>query len=115
VGLGAAGCEPPTVPHVCTAVAVDALVVTVVDGSTAQRLCDAKVLAVDGVFSAELRASGSAPDCAYSGPTERPGQYEVRASRPGYEPAAIGGVRVTADECHVVPVKVTVQLSRSGS
>jgi len=100
---------------VCTLVAVDALVVTVTDAATGQRLCDAKVLAVEGAFSAELRASGAAQECVYSGPTERAGLYEVRASRAGYEPGAIGGIRVTADECHVIPVRVTVPLGKSGS
>jgi hypothetical protein len=35
-------------------------------------------------------------------------------SRPGYEPASQAGIRVTADECHVIPVRVTIQLRRSG-
>jgi hypothetical protein len=105
----------PTEPRVCTAIAVDALVVTVVDAATGQRICDATVVAIDGSFSAELRPFPAAQDCTYSGPTERAGTYEVRASKAGYEPAAQSGVRVTADECHVIPVRVTLQLRRSGS
>jgi hypothetical protein len=105
----------PTEPRVCTAIAVDALVVTVVDAATGQRICDAAVVAIDGSFSAELRPFPAAPDCTYSGPTERAGTYEVRASKAGYETAVQSGVRVTADECHVVPVRITLQLRRSGS
>src|SRR5438094_2709132 len=112
-GLGLVGCDRPTEPRVCTLVAVDALVVTVTDAATGQRLCDAKVLAVEGAFSAELRASGAAQECVYSGPTERAGLYEVRASRAGYEPASTTSVRVTRDECHVIPVRVIVQMQRS--
>jgi hypothetical protein len=111
--LGLAGCDKPTEPRVCTAIAVDALVVTVVDASSGQRICDAKVLAVDGSFSEELRAFGSAQDCTYSGPTERAGLYEVLATRAGYEPARTTAARVTRDECHVIPVRVLVQMQRS--
>jgi len=104
----------PTEPRVCTAIAVDALVVTVVDAATGQRICDATVRAVDGGFSAELRPFPG-QECTYSGPTERAGTYEVRVSKAGYEPASQAGIRVTADECHVIPVRVTIQLRRTGS
>jgi hypothetical protein len=110
--LALAGCEQPAEPPICTAIAVDALVVTVVDESAGSRICDATVVAVDGSFSAELRASGPAPECTFSGPTERPGLYEVRASRAEYEPASRSGVRVTADECHVIPVRLTLQMRK---
>ena len=111
--FGLIGCDTPTEPRICTAIAVDALVVTVVEASSGQRICDARVLAVDGSFTEELRAFGSASDCTYSGPTERAGVYDVRASRAGYEASGTTGVRVTRDECHVIPVRVTVQLRRS--
>jgi len=112
--FGLMGCDKPTEPPICTAIAVDALVVTIVDASSGQRICDATVVAVDGSFSEELRAFGSGQECTYSGPTERAGVYEIRVTRAGYEPASITGVRVTRDVCHVIPVKVTVQLNRSG-
>jgi hypothetical protein len=109
--LGVAGCDQPAEPRVCTAIAVDALVVTVVDAASGQRICDAKVVASEGSFSEELRPFGSGQDCTYSGPTERAGLYEIRATRAGYEPAAMNGVRVTRDECHVIPVRVTIQMT----
>ena len=108
------GCGNPAEPPICTAVAVDALVVTGVDASSGQRICDAKVVAVDGSFSEELRAFGSGQECTYSGPTERAGVYEIRVTRPGYESTSITGVRVTRDLCHVIPVRVTVQFKKSG-
>lgn len=111
---GLFGCDNKTTdPIVCTAIAVDALVVTVVDASSGQRICDAKVVAADGAFSEELRLFGSPTECTYSGPTERAGLYEVRAARAGYEPARTTSVRVTRDECHVIPVRVLVQMPRS--
>jgi hypothetical protein len=113
-GFGLFGCsDKPTDPIVCTAIAVDALVVTVVDATTGQRICDAKVVAVDGAFSEELRLLDSPEECMYSGPTERAGLYEVRATRAGYEPASTTSVRVTRDECHIIPVRVIMQMQRS--
>ncbi len=112
-GLGLFGCnDKPTDPVVCTAIAIDALVVTAVDATTGRRICDARVVAVDGSFSERLRSFGSPPECTYSGPTERAGLYEVRATRVGYEPAATTSVRVTRDECHVIPVRVVVEMQR---
>jgi hypothetical protein len=108
--LGLAGCAAPTEPHVCTAIAVDALVVTVVDGASGQRLCDATVIVIDGAFTQALRPFPAVTECTYSGPTERAGQYEVRVTRSGYIPATMTNVRVTADECHVIPVRLTVTL-----
>ena len=110
VSLGLAGCAPPTEPRVCTAIAVDALVVTVVDSSSGQRLCDATVIVIDGAFTQALPPFPAVSECTYSGPTERAGQYEVRVTRSGYVPASMTNVRVTADECHVIPVKLTVSL-----
>jgi len=110
VSLGLAGCAQPTEPRVCTAIAVDALVVTVVDSASGQRLCDATITVIDGAFTQELRPFPAVTECTYSGPTERAGQYEVRVTRSGYVPATMTNVRVTADECHVIPVKLTVSL-----
>jgi hypothetical protein len=112
--LGLGGCESPAEPVVCTTIAVQAITLTVVDGVSGQRVCDATVTVVDGSFSQVLPPfPGSATECTYSGPTERAGTYEVRVSRAGYQPATERNVRVTADECHVMPVRLTVTLSRT--
>lgn len=112
LGLFAAGCETeaPNGPRVCTAIAVEALNVTVTDAATGQRLCDATVTVTDGSFRAELRRFGGPADCVYTGPTERAGRYEVRATRAGYAVASRSDVAVTADECHVIPVALTIPL-----
>ncbi len=111
----AAGCTGPALPDepkVCTAVAVQALNVTVLDAASRQRICDATVVAVDGAFLATLRSFGAEADCFYAGPTERAGVYEVRVSKPGYQPETVSNVRVAEDECHVIPVQLTISLSR---
>jgi hypothetical protein len=112
VVLGLSGCESPT-GVVCTAIAVDAIVVTVVDGASNQRICDATVTAAEGSFSEVLRPFPAGTECTYSGPTERAGLYEVRVSRAGYAPTTTSNVRVTRDECHVIPVRITVTLNRT--
>lgn len=63
--------------------------------------------------SYELRRSGAPEACTYAGPEERAGVFEVRASKAGFEPAAAGSVRVSADRCHVIPVQVTIDLRRN--
>jgi hypothetical protein len=113
VALGLAGCESPSGPVVCTAIAVDAIVVTVVDGASNQRICDATVTAVEGPFSEVLRSFPGGTDCTYSGPTERAGVYDVRVAKAGYAPVTQGNVRVTRDECHVITVRLSVTLNRT--
>ena len=112
-GLSLSGCGEYLEPRICTAIAVDALTVTVTDAATGQRICDATVTATDGAFTAELRPFAFVPECSYAGPTERPGRYEVRVTRAGYASAGRAGVTVTADECHVIPVPLTITLDRS--
>jgi hypothetical protein len=113
VVLGLSGCESPADGVVCTAIAVDAIVVTVVDGASNQRICDASVTAVEGSFSEVLRPFPAGTECTYSGPTERAGLYEVRVARAGYAPSTTSNVRVNRDECHVIPVRLTVTLNRT--
>jgi hypothetical protein len=114
LSLAAAGCETegPNHPRACTAIAIEALNVTVTDAATGQRICDALVTVTDGSFSTELRRFGGPSDCTHTGPTERPGRYEVRATRDGYATAVRSNVVVTADECHVIPVALSIALGR---
>jgi hypothetical protein len=98
----------------CTAIAVSSLNVTVRDTVTGLRVCDAAVVAIQGGERYELERSGDPQGCGYAGPYERAGVFEVRATRPGYDAASVGNVRVGADECHVIPVALTVDL-RPGS
>jgi hypothetical protein len=86
--------------------------VTVNDAATATRICDATVTVSEGAYSETLQPFGPVESCSYSGAGERPGLYEVRATRAGYRTTAVPNVRVTADECHVIPVQLTVPLSR---
>lgn len=107
---GCASARTPAGPGVvCTAVAVSSLNVSVRDAATGAPVCDAGVVAIHSGTTYALRPTG---DCRYAGPEEREGVFEVRASRAGYVPTSVSNVRVARDECHVIPVQLTVDLPR---
>jgi hypothetical protein len=118
LALALAGCasvNDPSSGVICTMQAVSSLNVTVRDQATSQRICDAAVIAMlDGTPYA-VRPAGPPEACTYAGPEERAGTFTVQASKTGYESASAGNVRVTADECHVIPVQLTIDLRKSGS
>jgi hypothetical protein len=111
---GATSCdrETPFGPDgkVCTAQYVFGLAVTVQAKASGQRICDAEVVASAGSYQETLRSFGPSDSCTYAGAGERPDVYEIRATRAGFSPATLSGGRVGADECHVIPVKVTIEL-----
>jgi hypothetical protein len=114
--LGAAGCRADS-PHdpdelACTAQFVYGLTVTVQDVDSSQRICDAEVVAVDGSYRKTLQAFGPPESCTYPGAGERPGVYELRASKAGFRLASVADVRVGSDPCHVIPVPVTLVMAR---
>ena len=96
----------------CTLQFVYGLAVTVQDAATGRRVCDAQVTAVSGLYRETLLALGSSEDCSYSGAGERAGVYELTASKAGYASTTSSNVRVDADVCHVIPVRVTIELKR---
>jgi hypothetical protein len=55
---------------------------------------------------------GPSESCTYAGAGERPGVYELRASKPGFQLATVTGIRVDADLCHVIPAQVTIEMER---
>jgi hypothetical protein len=118
LSLVVSGCARVTTPGItdpgviCTMIAVSSLNVVVRDTATGQPVCDATVIALEPVgTSYVLRQTG---DCRYAGPEERAGDFDVVVTRPGYEAKRVAGIRVGRDECHVIPVSVTVDL-RPGS
>jgi hypothetical protein len=91
---------------VCTAIAVSALNVTVRDAASGAAVCDASVIALEsGGASYALRQTG---DCRYAGAEERSGGFELIVTRSGYRAIRVGGIQVGRDECHVIPVQVTI-------
>jgi hypothetical protein len=97
---------------VCTANFVYGLAVTVQDKATSERVCDAEVVALAGSYRETLQGFGPPESCTYSGAGERPDVYELQASRAGFQVATVADVRVGADECHVIPARVTMEIGR---
>lgn len=97
-------------PIPCTTIAVWSLAITVRDATTARPVCDAVVLATKGETTHRLQLIGDGEACTYYGPQAMPGTFDVHASRAGYETTTIRGVYVGSDECHVIPVRLTLQL-----
>jgi hypothetical protein len=114
--IACAGCttRSPGAPDgvVCTLQFVYGLAVTVQDASTGRRVCDAQVTAVSGSYRETLVALGPSEDCSYAGAGERAGVYEVTASKAGYSSTTASNVRVDSDVCHVIPVRVTIDLKK---
>jgi hypothetical protein len=115
--VGAASCtgtESPESPGgvVCTTQFVYGLAVTVRDEDSGQRICDAEVVALEGSYKETLPPFGPPDSCTYSGAGERAGVYELRASKAGFRLATLANVRVGADQCHVIPARVTMEMKR---
>jgi len=113
---GSVGCNEqpnPQAPNgACTAQFVYGLAVTVQDRVTGQRICDAQVTAMSGSYRETLDPRGPAESCTYAGAGERRGVYDLIASKSGYISTSQSNIRVDADECHVIPVRVTLELIR---
>ncbi len=116
LAASSAGCNerpnPQAPDGVCTAQFVYGLNVTVQDRATGQRICDAQVTAAAGTYTETLDPRGPAENCTYAGAGERRGVYDVSASKSGYLSTTQSSIRVDADQCHVIPVRVTLELVR---
>lgn len=90
------------------------LVVTVVDGATGARICNASVTATDGAHQETLSpfpppALDGSIGCVYQGAGERAGTYSVDARSDARE-KLVSGVVVGHDQCHVIGRQLTIAL-----
>ncbi len=109
-----AGCATALEPTPsCTMIAVWSLAITVRDAATAQLVCDADVLATRGDTTYRLQRIGAGEECTYYGPQETAGTFDVQASRAGYQTTTVRSVDVRSDECHVITIRLTLQLRPS--
>ena len=99
----------------CDAVLKPGIVLTIVDGATGNPIEEATVIATEGSYSetVTLPSIPPAPGHAILA-NERSGRYRVEVQAPGYLPWAMS-VRVSRDECHVIPVALTARLTRAGA
>ncbi|HEU4408914.1 MAG TPA: carboxypeptidase-like regulatory domain-containing protein [Polyangiaceae bacterium] len=78
-------------------------------------VCDATVIVRDGSAQWQLESSNPAgPSCTWYGIGERPGNYEITVTKPGYLTATRSNVVVSKgpDACHVDTAEVDMQLTR---
>jgi hypothetical protein len=108
--------EPTSVGPGCTEQAVPSLNIEVRD-ERGQPACDATVVVRAPGFEESI-APGLGPGgaCAWVGPFERPGSFDVTVSRPGYATQSLRGVTVVKDAlgCHVVTTELDVRLVPEG-
>jgi hypothetical protein len=124
VAHGSIGCTSKA----CNGDRVTGLGVEVEVVATTKSVCNAQVVATDGVYREVLTStlpSSDATDggvvevdvdaafsgCWYYGAWERAGTYDITVSAPGFQTAVVRGVVVTQGECHVVSQSVTVPLT----
>jgi hypothetical protein len=98
----------------CSADFRTGLEVTVLDARTGELLGDYTVRVTGqrdrppGALAESARVRAPGP---WRGAGEAPGLYAVRVTRPGHVPWDSAGVRLTADACHVIPVRLRVALA----
>lgn len=103
-----AGPVPDSGQVMCTMEARSSISVSVLDAATGDSPGVTPAGTVrDGEFEEALQVFGN----SLSGPFEREGTYDVSITAPGYAGWDTTGVVVTADECHVKTVVLTVRLA----
>ena len=108
------GCEnsedPVEIPLLCTANLVHGVWVDVVDDLTGEPLSEGTSGRLfDGPYREEMMWIGEA---TFVGAPERPGVYSVSIFNPRYRTWVASNVVVTADECHVMPIRLTARMVR---
>lgn len=102
------GCPQKEEPISCTEIFVFGLVVTVTDANTNDAIVEGiTVLAEDDDVAELLVLEGE----SYLGAGERAGTYTITISGDGYVTKILEPVEVLADECHVIPQEIDVQLT----
>ena len=111
-GLPVFECRIIDEPVACTTVFVYGLNVTLVDADTGAAIDGATLTLTEGAYSETMEAfPGSG---YYVGAGERAGTYTLTAEADGYESQTVTDIVVGADECHVIPVTLTVELTPTG-
>jgi hypothetical protein len=109
-----ASCSEPYDPIECTTEFVYGLHIEIRDAETGEPAgLDATVVttAKNYVDTLEVLIGPNSSVVAF-GAGERPGTYDIRVEHPEYRTWEKTGVMVRADECHVIPVDVIVELER---
>lgn len=108
--VAAASCyEGASGPIVCTEEARPGIILRVFETATMDPVTEGlEGELVDGEYQENLAALPS--DNVLFGATERAGLYTATVRADGYEEWQLSGIRVTADECHVITRDLNVTL-----
>lgn len=98
----------------CTAVALSAMTVALVDSLDPARTTfrNVRVLATDGAFRDSVQTDSLLPGMKLGLVYERAGRYTVTVRAEGYAPWTATDILVRRDICHVITVPVTATLRR---
>jgi hypothetical protein len=100
----------------CDAVLKPGIVLTIVDGATGNPIEEATVIATDRSYSETVSLPSIPPAPGHAVLAfERAGTYRVEVQAPGYLSWVMSSVRVSSDDCHVVPVELTARLTKAGA
>ncbi len=83
-------------------------VMVTLDGEQLTSAAGISVTARDGNYIEDLQTYG--PPYVFSGAYERSGRYVITVTKDGYQDYVSPPVRVTQDECHVIPQQLSVDL-----
>ncbi len=93
---------------VCTTVFVYGLNVRLTDSESGQPITGATLILTDGDYTETMMETG---DGQYVGAGERAGTYELTITADSYATETRGMIVITADECHVQPVNLDIELT----
>ncbi len=111
VTLFLVGCPPVFDGVICTEIFAYGLNVTVTDG-TGDPVSGATLTLVEGDYTEimmEIDAIGQPG--VYVGAGERAGTYSLTIEADAHETVTLDDIAVVADECHVIPVGLTLSLT----
>lgn len=107
LALTLTACPQKEEPISCTEVFVSGLVIKVTDAASNEIISEGiTIIAEDGDYNETLVFSFD----SYIGAGERAGTYIVTISGDGYVTKTLEPIEVLADECHVIPQEIDVQL-----
>jgi len=95
---------------ICSTEFVYGVNVTLTDAQTGQAVTGAELRLISGTGT-ELMTEFPAPSGVYVGAGEQPGTYSLNVQADGYQQYNQSDIVVEADECHVIPVSLQIQLN----
>ena len=93
---------------ICTEVFVYGVKVALTHADTGEAITGATLTLTEGDYSEPMQELSPGH---YAGAGERAGTYTLTVEVDGFETQTIGDIVVDADECHVIPVNLDVELT----